>query len=80
MVRIFRFLFLCLWMLLFPAGLLRAEEGDDVLARMIHFSKEKCGRACAVLHLDLLNTSETYRYGGTLQRQDTEKSICHVPR
>ena len=41
---------------------------------------EKCGRACAVLHLDLLNTSETYRYGGTLQRQDTEKSVCHVPR
>ena len=26
---------------------------------------EKCGRACAVLHLDLLHTSETYRYGGT---------------
>lgn len=41
---------------------------------------EKCGRACAVLHLDLLHTSETYRYGGTLQRQDTEKSVCHVPR
>ncbi len=40
MVRIFRFLFLCLWMLLFPAGLLRAEEGDDVLARMIHFSRQ----------------------------------------
>lgn len=41
---------------------------------------EKCGRACAVLHLDLLHTSETYRYGSTLQRQDTEKSVCHVPR
>lgn len=44
------------------------------------FLLEKCGRACAVLHLDLLHTSETYRHGGTLQRQDTEKSVCHVPR
>ena len=34
----------------------------------------------AILHLDLLHTSETYCYGGTLQRQDTEKSVCHVPR
>lgn len=35
----------------------------------------------AILHLDLLHTSETYRHGGTtLQRQDTEKSVCHVPR
>ncbi|WP_304959148.1 STN and carboxypeptidase regulatory-like domain-containing protein [uncultured Parabacteroides sp.] len=37
----YRLLFLCLWMLLLPTGLLRAEEGDDVLARMIHLSKEK---------------------------------------
>ena len=29
---------------------------------------------------NLLHTSETYRHGGTLQRQDTEKSVCHVPR
>lgn len=37
----YRLLFLCLWMLLLPTGLLRAGEGDDVLARMIHLSKEK---------------------------------------
>ena len=29
---------------------------------------------------NLLHTSETYRHGDTLQRQDTEKSVCHVPR
>jgi hypothetical protein len=35
----------------------------------------------AILHLDLLHTPETYRHDGTtLQRQDTEKSVCHVPR
>lgn len=41
MIQIFRLLCLCFWMLLLPTGLLCAEEGDDVLARMIHLSKEK---------------------------------------
>ena len=41
MIQIFRLLCLCFWMLLLPTGLLCAEGGDDVLARMIHLSKEK---------------------------------------
>lgn len=36
-----RFLFLCAWMSLLPAGLLCAKEDGDVLARMVHLSKEK---------------------------------------
>lgn len=35
------------------------------------------GRTCAVLHLDLLHTSETYCHSSTLQWQDTEKPFCH---
>lgn len=41
MIQIFRLLCLCFWILLLPTGLLCAGEGDDVLARMIHLSKEK---------------------------------------
>ena len=29
---------------------------------------------------NILHTIEAYRHGSTLQRQDTEKSVCHVPR
>ena len=34
-------LLLLFWMLLLPAGFLRSQDGDDVLGRMIHLSKEK---------------------------------------
>ena len=41
---------------------------------------EECHWTHAIYHLDILHTIEAYRHGSTLQRQDTEKSVCHVPR
>ena len=76
MVRIFRFLFLCLWMLLFPAGLLRAEEGDDVLARMIHFSKEK---NTIYRLLDKVSEQTGFLFIYDSKLIDNEKTV-HVPK
>lgn len=76
MVRIFRFLFLCLWMLLFPAGLLRAEEGDDVLARMIHFSKEK---NTVYRLLDKVSEQTGFLFIYDSKLIDNEKTV-HVPK
>ena len=38
------------------------------------------GRACAIFRVDILHTIETYRHHGSLQRKDTKKPVCNVPR
>ena len=46
----------------------------------VNGSKERNGIVPIMGRVTINGTIETYRYGGTLQRQDTEKSVCHVPR
>lgn len=76
MVRIFRFLFLYLWMLLLPTGLLCAEEGNDVLARIIHLSKEKNTVYCL---LDKVSEQTGFLFIYDSKLIDNEKTV-RIPK